>query len=147
MTGTERWSRQRVEEILARFDPEEARALALAWSEAERERRREKQADRTAPMSEAVRSILSEHGLPPLARMQQLYRRWEELAGRQWAAHSKPLVIRHGELVVEASDRRIVRRLRHDANRLMNRLNRHFGEGFVTRVRVVSPPRLSNRRA
>lgn len=137
---TEEWSRERVEKVLARFGRGEAEALAAAWVEAQKGRRG-RPAGAPAPLPAAVRDIFAQEGLPPIRRLLELYRRWPELAGPQWAACAEPLVVRNGELLVESSDRRIVRRLGHDAKRLAARLNRHFGEGFVDRVRVIGPPR------
>lgn len=136
---TEEWSRERVEKLLARFGRDEAEALAASWVEARRGRAgRPAGAVKTLPT--AFRDIFAQEGLPSTRRLLELYRRWPELAGPQWAACAEPLVIRNGELLVESSDRRIVRRLGHDAKRLAARLNRHFGEGFVDRVRVIGPP-------
>ena len=137
MTGE--WSRERVEKVLARFGRDEAEALAAAWAEA-RKGRGGRQPGTAAALPAAVRDIFAQEGLPPIRQMLELYRRWPELAGPQWAACAEPLVVRNGELLVESSDRRIVRRLGHDAKRLAARLNRHFGEGFVDRVRVIGPP-------
>ena len=93
-----------------------------------------------ASVSDTVSTILFRLGLPPIDRIEELIRRWEDLAGSQWGSHATPIVVRHGELLVEAVDRRIVRWLRHDTARLVERLAGHFGVGFVTKVRVVSPP-------
>ena len=134
---TERWSRKRVEEALAHLGPREAEALARAWAEAQQQ-----PGGRPAlmtPAPAALRGVFEREGIAPVGRLRELYRRWPELAGPQWAACAEPLVVRRGELWVEASDRRIVRRLGHDAHRLAARLNRHFGEGFVTKVRVIGP--------
>ena len=136
MTGE--WSRERVEKVLARFGRDEAEALAAAWAEARKGRGGRQPGAATLPA--AVRDIFAQEGLPPIRQMLELYRCWPELAGPQWAACAEPLVVRNGELLVESSDRRIVRRLGHDAKRLAARLNRHFGEGFVDRVRVIGPP-------
>lgn len=136
---TDEWSRERVEKLLARFGRDEAEALAAAWAEARRGRN-SRPAGAVRPLPAAFRDIFVQEGLPPIRRLLELYRRWPELAGPQWAACAEPLLVRNGELLVESSDRRIVRRLGHDANRLAARLNRHFGEGFVDRVRVIGPP-------
>ena len=137
MTG--RWSREHLEATLARFDEAEALELGLAWVEAERHRREEKRPEAISPVSDTVELILSQLGIPSIRRLEELIRRWEEVAGTRWGSQTAPVVVRHGELLVEACDRRIVRRLRLDAGRLVDRIARHFGPGFVTRVRVVSP--------
>lgn len=135
---SEQWSRERVEEALAHLGRREAAALAEAWAEAQQQRGRRSASMTTAPA--AVRGVFEREGIAPVGRLRELYRRWPELAGPQWAVCAEPLVVRRGELWVEASDRRIVRRLGHDSHRLAARLNRHFGAGFVTKVRVIGPP-------
>ena len=111
MTG--RWSRDQVETALGPFDEEEARALRLIWEDAEQRRDRdEEQVDGMVPVSDTVSTILLRLGLPPIARLEELIRRWEELAGSQWGSQAAPIVVRHGELLVEACDRRVVRWLR-----------------------------------
>ena len=137
MTG--RWTREQLETTLAHFDEREARVLRLIWEEAEG-RRGDEQAEEMAPVSDGVGAILTRLGLPPIKRLEELTRRWEELAGPQWGSRAVPIVVRHGELLVEASDRRIVRWLRHDTGRLVDRLALHFGSAFITEVRVVGPP-------
>lgn len=134
---TERWSRKRVEEALAHLGRREAAALALAWAEAQ-QARGGRPAELTA-MPAAVQDLFEREDFPPIGQLRELYRRWPELAGPRWADCAEPLVVRGGELWVQALDRRIVRRLRHDARRLAARLNRHFGEGFVGKVQVIGP--------
>ena len=132
------WSRERMEAATAGFDRVEARLLRLVWEDAERARREAGAAEPTH-VGAAVASIMTRLGIPSLARLEELNDRWFDLAGPQWGSHSTPVVVRHGKLLVEASDRRIVRSLRHDAERLVERLADHFGAGFITEVKVVSP--------
>ena len=136
---TERWSRERLEGMLAGYGEGEAKVLRLIWERAE-DRASDERSDGMKAVSHAVRGIVSELGLPPIHLLEELNHRWEELAGPQWGSNGVPIVVRHGELVVEAADRRIVRWLRHDTGRLVERLAEHFGSGFVTKVHVVSPP-------
>lgn len=137
MTGG--WSRERMEVATAHFDPGEARLLRMVWEDAERQRRARRAAE-PEHVGAAVASIMTRLGIPPLARLRELNNRWTDLAGPQWGSHAAPIVVRHGKLLVEASDRRIVRSLRNDAERLVERLADYFGPGFITEVKVVSPP-------
>lgn len=133
------WSRERMEAATAHFERDEARLLRLVWEDAER-RRRARRSGAPAHVGAAVASIMTRLGIPPPATMEELSDRWSDLAGPQWGSHAVPVVVRHGQLLVEAGDRRIVRSLRHDADRLVERLAGHFGPAFITGVKVVSPP-------
>ena len=141
---TERWSPDQVEEALEAFDGTESRALRVLWEiqelERGRRRRNERQDEDMVPFGDMLRSILAGLGVADLDRVRELEERWEEVAGPQWGSNSVPVVVRKGELLVEASDPRLVRMLRHDAERLVVRIAERFGRSFVTSVRVVGPP-------
>lgn len=83
--------------------------------------------------------LLARFGMADLSVMTELTKSWDLLAGSPWAGASKPLVIRHGELVVEANSTAAVRMLRYAAESLGKRLSDHFGDGIVESVRVVPP--------
>lgn len=141
---TERWSPDQVEEALASFDGTESRALRMLWEiqELERghERRKAQQDGEMVSFGDMIQSILAGLGVADLDRVRELDERWEEVAGPQWGSNSVPVVVTNGELLVEASDPRLVRMLRHDAEPLVVRIADHFGRSFVTSVRVVGPP-------
>lgn len=141
---TERWSPDQVEEALASFDGTESRALRMLWEiqELERghQRRQAKQAGEMESFGDMIQSIMARLGMADLDRIRELDERWEEVAGPQWGSNSVPVVVSNGELLVEASDPRLVRMLRHDTDRLVVRIAERFGRSFVTTVRVVGPP-------
>ena len=141
---SDRWSPDQVEEVLSSFGPTESRALRLLWEMQERERgRRRRQQIRAEEMvsfGDVIQSILNRLGVADLDRVRELTERWQEVAGPQWGSNSVPVVVSHGELLVEASDPRLVRMLRHDTDRLLERIAERFGRSFVTSVRVVGPP-------
>lgn len=136
-----RLSRDDVETIVGSFPDQEARVLRLIWERQERDRYEGGSEEGMAALGEGLAGILARLGLPPIELLEELRSRWEELAGRRWGSQSVPIVVRHGELMVVAADRRIVRWLHHDRERLIERLQGHFGRGFVTKVRVVAPLR------
>ena len=127
-------SPEQLEAMVADLDDVAARVLRLIWEEGQEAA---DEGDGLAPMAENVRLIAAGLGLPPIGLLEELRDLWPELAGPRWGSKASPVVVRHGEMVVEAADRRIVRWLRHDTDRLMERIARHFGPGFVTKVRVV----------
>ncbi|MYC84050.1 MAG: DUF721 domain-containing protein [Acidimicrobiia bacterium] len=141
---TERWSPDRVEEALASFDGTESRALRMLWEiqqlERGHQRRTEEQDGEMVSFGDMIQSILAGLGVADLDRIRELDERWEEVAGPQWGSNSVPVVVTNGELLVEASDPRLVRMLRHDAEPLVLRIADRFGRSFVTSVRVVGPP-------
>ncbi|MDE0709322.1 MAG: DUF721 domain-containing protein [Acidimicrobiia bacterium] len=141
---TERWSPDRVEEALASFDGTESRALRMLWEiqqlERGHQRRTEEQDGEMVSFGDMIQSILAGLGVADLDRVRELDERWEEVAGPQWGSNSVPVVVTNGELLVEASDPRLVRMLRHDAEPLVLRIADRFGRSFVTSVRVVGPP-------
>ena len=129
-------SPDQLEAMLADLDPLSARVLRLIWEEGQET---EREADGMVSLAENLHLIASGLGLPPIRLLEELHDLWPELAGPRWGSRASPIVVRHGELVVEAADRRIVRWLQHDTDRLMERIAKHFGPGFVTSVRVVGP--------
>lgn len=141
---SDRWSPDQVEEALSSYGATESRALRLLWEIQERERgrqkRRESRAEEMVSFGEVIQSILARLGVADLDRVRELSERWQEVAGPQWGSNSVPVVVSHGELLVEASDPRLVRMLRHDTGRLVERIAARFGRSFVTSVRVVGPP-------
>ena len=140
---TERWSPDQVEEALASFDGTESRALRILWEIQELERGHERRREQDGEMvsfGDMIQSILAGLGVADLDRIRELDERWEEVAGPQWGSNSVPVVVTNGELLVEASDPRLVRMLRHDAEPLVVRIADRFGRSFVTTVRVVGPP-------
>ena len=141
---TERWSPDQVEEALSSFDGTESRALRMLWEIHELERghqsRQAKKAGEMVSFGDMIQSIMARLGVADLDRIRELDERWEEVAGPQWGSNSVPVVVSNGELLVEASDPRLVRMLRHDADRLVVRIAERFGRSFVTSVRVVGPP-------
>ena len=127
---------ERLEAMLADLDDLSARVLRLIWEEGHETHG---DSDGMVSVAEDVQLIASGLGLPPIGMVEELHDRWLELAGSRWGSRSTPIVVRHGVLVVEAADRRIVRWLQHDTDRLVRRVAEHFGPGFVTKVRVVGP--------
>lgn len=134
-------TRHDMETIVGGFDDEEARVLRLIWEHEEEHRSEDGSADGMVALGEGLVGVLAGFGLPPIELIEELRSRWGELAGGRWGSQSVPIVVRHGELMVVAVDRRVVRWLRLDSEILVERLQAHFGRGFVTRIRVVAPPR------
>ncbi|MDE0167913.1 MAG: DciA family protein [bacterium] len=133
---TDQVSPEQLETMLAGLDDLSARVIRLIWEEGQETGDDE---GGLVPVAEGVQRVAASLGLPPMALLEELIERWPELAGSRWGSRASPIVVRHGELLVEAADRRIVRWLQHDTDQLVERIAGYFGPAFVTRVRVVGP--------
>ncbi|MDH5373257.1 MAG: DUF721 domain-containing protein [Acidimicrobiia bacterium] len=91
-------------------------------------------------MSSILRSALSALGLERIDLTLTLMSEWDEIAGEPWAGSSNPLVVKDGELTVEAASPTAVRFLRYSTGDLLRRLDERFGEGIVQVVTVRPPP-------
>ena len=94
-----------------------------------------------SPLANLLGPLLAKYGIADLAILTELTDRWDELAGSPWAGNSRPQIIRHRELVVEANASAGVRMLRYAAESLAKRLSDHYGTDVIESVRVVSPSR------
>ena len=65
---------------------------------------------------------------------------WEELVPEPWRSQANPLMLKDGELLVEARSPQVASLLRYAVGNLLKVLDERFGEGVVDSVRVQSPP-------
>ena len=136
MEMTKGVSPRRLEAILSGLDDESARVLRFIW---EKSQEGAAPPDEMVSVSADVSGITAGLGIPPISLLVELYEIWPDLAGPRWGSMTRPVVVRHGELIIEAVDHRIVRWFRYDTEQLMDRIAAHFGGGFVIKVRIVSP--------
>jgi predicted nucleic acid-binding Zn ribbon protein len=66
--------------------------------------------------------------------------RWQELAGPQWASHSRPTMLRSGVLTVEASHGAATV-LRYATGTLLVSLQDEFGENVITGIDIKTAAR------
>ena len=64
---------------------------------------------------------------------------WDEVAGAPWVGISRPVVLRDGELVVEADVGPAAGLLRYAVGDLHRRLDSRLGPGMVDRIAVRQP--------
>ena len=83
----------------------------------------------------AIREVLAALGIPDPDLHQRLRDEWAELAGSPWSEHSRPLYLRRGELVVEATSPRAMSVLRFAVARLKEVL----GEDVIDHVVLRRP--------
>ncbi len=94
---------------------------------------------RPVELGQALREVLAALGLPDLETHLRIEEEWEELAGPPWSEHSRPLYLRRGELVVEATSPMAMSLLKFGVASLERRLRERLGEGVVERVVLRRP--------
>lgn len=88
------------------------------------------------PMGGMIGGALRKLGLERLDVVLALLDEWEELAPDPWRQHARPVLLRGGELLVEALSAPAVSLLRYATGDLLRALDERFGEGVVSVVRV-----------
>lgn len=91
-------------------------------------------------MGGMIGGALRKLGLDRLDVMLALFDDWEELAPDPWCRHARPVLLRGGELLVEAVSAPAVSLLRYATGDLLRALDQRFGEGVVSVVRVQAAP-------
>ncbi|MGH8935991.1 MAG: DUF721 domain-containing protein [Acidimicrobiia bacterium] len=84
------------------------------------------------PLGEALQGL----GLGDPGQAIRLAEEWEEISGKQWAAHSRPVSLWKGELVVEADSGGMAGILRYAIGELLRRIDERLGAGVVTTMRI-----------
>ena len=95
---------------------------------------------RLESMDGLVAKALHNLGLERLDVMLSLVGEWETLAPEPWCSHASPVLLKGGELLIEAASPQAVSLLRYAVGDLLRSLDGRFGEGVVGSVRVQSPP-------
>jgi hypothetical protein len=86
-------------------------------------------------ISRALRNL----GIDHLEVIMTLTEEWGNVAPEPWCSHSTPLLLKDGELLVEADSPQAVRLLRYAIGGLLQALDERFGGGVVGSVRVQPP--------
>ncbi len=89
------------------------------------------------PVSRLMTQALQRLGVADLEVLVDLAEHWDEVAGAPWAGQSRPVVLRHGELVVEAAAGPGAGLLRYAVGDLLRRLDERFPTVDVETVRVM----------
>lgn len=98
---------------------------------------------RTTPrlLRGSLEALLDDLGSAPVRETNSLLTRWPEVVGRDLAAHTQPVGVRHGVLVVQADDPAYAEHLAWQERQLIPRLATVLGEGVVTGLQVrIRPP-------
>jgi hypothetical protein len=89
----------------------------------------------------ALAEALLRLGIAPIEVLMDLEEHWDEVAGAPWVGISRPVVLRDGELVVEATSGPAAGLLRYAVGDLHRRLDSRLGPGIVDRIAVRQPSR------
>ena len=89
------------------------------------------------PLRECLERVTHSLGGAPPGVLSALFCRWEEIAGPALAAHTRPLSVSRGELVLAVDDPAWRAHLRYLEGDLLQRVGAVVGEGAVTSVRLV----------
>jgi predicted nucleic acid-binding Zn ribbon protein len=88
------------------------------------------------PMRQSLELLLDDLGSAPVRETASLLDRWPDVVGRDLAAHTQPVGVRHGTLLVQADDPAFGQALQWQERQLVSRLASVLGEGVVTALRV-----------
>jgi len=92
------------------------------------------------PLRASLEWLLDDLGSAPVQQTTSLLSRWPEVVGRDLAAHTSPVGVRHGVLVVQADDPAYGQALEWDERGVLGRLAGVVGEGVVTGLQVRIRP-------
>lgn len=95
---------------------------------------------RLESMGGLVAQALKNLGIERLDVMLSLVSDWDKITPEPWCSHATPLLLKGGELLVEATSPQTVSLLRYAVGDLLRSLDERFGVGVVGTVRVQSPP-------
>jgi predicted nucleic acid-binding Zn ribbon protein len=126
---------------------EEARirssATARRTRATERERKAAGEGERATgePLAfgSAVRELLDQRGWNAEAAAAKVLANWESLVGQEIAAASKPVRLRHGELLVEAESTAWATQLRLLNRMILGRITAELGADVVRKIVVRGP--------
>ena len=95
--------------------------------------------DDPQPFTRAIDGLLSAEGWTLAAATGSVFGRWAQIVGSDLAAHTSPVSLTDGELVVTADSTAWATQVRLLAAHLVKRLNAELGHGTVVRVKVTGP--------
>jgi predicted nucleic acid-binding Zn ribbon protein len=88
------------------------------------------------PFRRSLEMLLDDLDAAPVRETTSLLDRWPDIVGRDLAAHTEPLGVRRGVLLVEADDPAYGEALSWNERQVLTRLAADLGEGVVTAVQV-----------
>ncbi len=95
--------------------------------------------DDPSPLSAAISELVGEAGWELAVATGSVFGRWAQIVGPDLAAHTSPVGLTDGELVVSADSTAWATQVRLLASQLLRRVNAELGDGAVRRVHVRGP--------
>jgi predicted nucleic acid-binding Zn ribbon protein len=80
-------------------------------------------------------SLFQQQGIEESIRVHRAVVDWDAVVGEAFAKHASAVHIDHGTLVVEVENPVWMHRLQMEESDLRSRINRHFGEDIIHRIR------------
>jgi hypothetical protein len=93
-----------------------------------------------APLAGALEELLRGRGWERRLAGAQVHGRWEEIAGGDLAAHTEPVRLHGGVLVLRVDSATWATQVRYLTGDLAARANAVLGEGSVARITLVTGP-------
>ena len=88
------------------------------------------------PIGRDVELLLARLGMPTVVDLTGLVSDWQEVAGEPFAGMAEPVGYKDGELVLEVKDGTAASLLKYRVGPLLDRLEEHFGDATVTKIRI-----------
>jgi predicted nucleic acid-binding Zn ribbon protein len=88
----------------------------------------------------SLEHLLDDLGSAPVQETASLLSRWGDVVGNDLAAHTQPVGVRNGVLLVHADDPAYADHLSWNERQLVTRLAGVLGEGVVTALQVRTRP-------
>ena len=92
-------------------------------------------------IGELLDGVTRKLGAPPAEALRAVFNQWPEIAGTVAAAHSRPLSVTRGVLVVAVDEPGWATSLRAVSSQLLRRVEEVAGPGVAERVEVRVRPR------
>lgn len=93
-----------------------------------------------APLGQLVGAIAGRRGWRTRLEGARIHERWADIAGEQLAAHTAPVRLHGGVLVLRVASAAWATQVRYLTGELMARANEVLGEQQVTSVQIVIGP-------
>jgi predicted nucleic acid-binding Zn ribbon protein len=102
--------------------------------------------DGPSPLRDGLQPVVRRLGGPSIAAVDGVFGRWEEIVGERVAAHTRPLSLRDGRLVVGVDDPAWATQVRFLEAEVLTRVAAVLGPGEVSAIEVrVRPPEAPRR--
>jgi predicted nucleic acid-binding Zn ribbon protein len=93
-----------------------------------------------APLGQLIGAIAGRRGWHRRLEGARIHERWNEIAGEQLAAHTEPVRLHGGVLVLRAESPAWATQVRYLTADLVQRANDVLGDGQVATVQIVTGP-------